>query len=110
MDEKKLKTSEAHRRANIKWQKANYSRIPLDVPKEYHVYLKGVAASAGMSLNGFIKEAIEEKCQNVKDELPPEILPNAMKWLKEHGHTDDEIIDFIKCLGNQAYAIEDSKN
>ena len=83
----------------MKWQKANYSRIPLDVPKEYHIYLKGVAAAAGMSLNGFIKEAIEEKCQNVKEELPPEILPNAMKWLKEHNHTAEEIIDFIKFLG-----------
>ena len=89
MDKSQLKTSEAHRKANMKWQKANYSRIPLDVPKEYHIYLKGVAAAA----------AIEEKCQNVKEELPPEILPNAMKWLKEHNHTAEEIIDFIKFLG-----------
>lgn len=101
MNEKQLKTSEARRKANMKWQKENYSRIPLDVPKEYHVYLKGVAAAAGMSLNGFIKQAIEEKCDNVKEELPPEILPNAMKWLKEHGHTDEEVVDFIKCLGEK---------
>ena len=38
MDKSQLKTSEAHRKANMKWQKANYSRIPLDVPKEYHIY------------------------------------------------------------------------
>lgn len=99
MSENQLKTSEARRKANMKWQKENYSRIPLDVPKEYHTYLKGVAAAAGMSLNGFIKEAIEEKCQNVKDELPPEILPNAMKWLKDHGYSDEEIMDFIQYLG-----------
>ena len=99
MEERKLKTTEAHRRANIKWQKENYSRIPLDVPKEYHEYLKGVAKACGMSLNGYIKEAIEEKAQNVKEELPPEILPRAMKWLEDHGHSPDEIVDFVQFLG-----------
>lgn len=73
--------------------------IVVNLKEEYHTYLQGVAESAGMSLNGYIKEAIEEKCQNVKDELPPEILPRAMKWLKDHGHTDDEVIDFVQYLG-----------
>lgn len=41
--------------------KENYSRIPLDVPKEYHQHLKDVAKQNGMTLNGFIKKAIEEK-------------------------------------------------
>lgn len=34
MSENQLKTSEARGKANMKWQKKNYSRIPLDVPKE----------------------------------------------------------------------------
>lgn len=101
MEEKNLKTTEAHRRANMKWQKENYSRIPLDVPKPYHEYLKGVAKANNISLNGFIKQAIEEKCQNVKDEIPEGILPKAMDWLRDHGHSDDEVVDFLRTIGKE---------
>lgn len=63
MEEKQLKTTEAHRRASVKWQKENYSRIPLDVPKEYHQELKQIAKNKGMTLGGYIKEAIAEKIE-----------------------------------------------
>ena len=55
MEDKKLKTTEAQRKASIKWQKENYSRIPLDVPKEYHVYLKERAKRDGKTLGAWIK-------------------------------------------------------
>ena len=42
-EKKEYKTTESQRRASIKWQKENYSRIPLDVPKEYHLKLKEIA-------------------------------------------------------------------
>lgn len=61
MEKKENKTSEAKIRANKKWQKENYSRIPLDVPKEEHVTLKKIAQKHNMSLNGYIKQAILEK-------------------------------------------------
>lgn len=61
MSEEKLKTSEAQRRASIKWQKENYSRIPLDVPKAYHEELKKIAKAHNMTLGAYIKEAIAEK-------------------------------------------------
>lgn len=102
MEEKKLKTTEAHRKANMKWQKENYSRIPLDVPKYYHEYLKGVAKANDMSLNGFIKLAIEEKCENLKDEIPDEVIPRAIDWLKDHGHSDSEIVDFMLAIGKNS--------
>lgn len=66
-EEKQLKTTPAQRAASVKWQKANYSRIPLDVPKGYHEELKNIAKDAGMTLGAFIKAAISEKIE--RDEL-----------------------------------------
>ena len=90
------KAKENQRKYKQDFAKKNYSRVPLDVPKEYHEYLKELAKANNMSLTAFIKEAIEEKAQNVKDELPPEVLPKAMKWLEDHGHTNEEIVDFLQ--------------
>ena len=58
-----MASTEAQKKASVKWQKENYSRIPLDVPKEYHQHLKDVANQNWMTLNGFIKKAIEEKLE-----------------------------------------------
>ena len=60
-----MASTEAQKKASIKWQKENYSRIPLDVPKEYHEHLKEVAKSQGMTLGGFIKQAIAEKLERM---------------------------------------------
>lgn len=96
-------STDAQKRASIKWQKNNYSRIPLDVPKEHHEYLKGVAKSQGLSLNGFIKQAIDEKCERLNgDNLPPEVVQNLIKWLKDNGHSAQETVDCLKSLNCQS--------
>lgn len=58
-----MASTESQKKASIKWQKENYSRIPLDVPKEYHEHLKAIAKSHGMTLGGYIKQAIAEKME-----------------------------------------------
>lgn len=58
-----MSSTEAQCKASIKWQKENYSRIPLDVPKEYHAYLKEYVKAKGCTLGSFIKEAIKEKIE-----------------------------------------------
>ncbi len=63
MNEKEYKTTAAHRKASIKWQKENYSRIPLDVTPEYKEKLKGIAKKNNMTLGGYIKQAIAEKIE-----------------------------------------------
>ena len=63
MDNREYKTTEAQRKASVKWQKNNYSRIPLDVSPEYHQKLKEIAKSHNMALGGYIKEAIAEKIE-----------------------------------------------
>ena len=98
MEEKKLKTTEAQRRASIKWQKENYSRIPLDVPKEYHLYLKEKAKADGKTLGAWIKEAIELKAGFNEGEIMPEVVSKAIDWLENHGHNEEDVLDFLKCL------------
>ena len=84
---------------SIKYAKANYKRVPLDLRKEFYEYLKGRAEQEGKTVNGFIREAIDEKCENVKEDIPNEVLTNAMDWLKAHGHSADDICDFLQYLG-----------
>ena len=60
-----MASTEAQKKASIKWQKENYSRIPLDVSKEYHEELKRIAKSQGVTLGSFIKQAIAEKIARI---------------------------------------------
>lgn len=97
-----MTASKAQIKASAKYRDKTYSRIPLDVRKEYHEYVKIKAKEFGMSVNGFIKQAIDEKCEGVKDELPQELIPNLMKWLEEHGHSESDIVDCISHLSDKA--------
>lgn len=53
-------SSEAQKRASIKWQKENLKRIPLDVTLEKYKEIKAHSEDMGESVNGFIKRAINE--------------------------------------------------
>lgn len=98
-----MSASKAQIKATAKYKAKTYSRIPLDVPKEHHEYLKGVAKSQGLSLNGFIKQAIDEKCERLNgDNLPPEVVQNLIKWLKDNGHSAQETVDCLKSLNCQS--------
>ena len=78
-----------------------FSQITIEVVKQYHEFLKGIAEVEGMTVNEFIEEAIDEKLQNVKDELSPSLVPNLVKWLKAHGHIEEEIVDCIMHLADE---------
>lgn len=95
------KAKDNQRKYKQKFAKNKYSRVPLDVSKEYHEYIKEVAKESGMTLTAYIKEAIEEKVANAKDEIPEGIIPRAMDWLKDHGHSDEEIVDFLKTISKK---------
>lgn len=59
------KSSDARIRASMKWQAANYKRVPLDVAKSYYAdVLKPAADAAGESVNGYIKEAIRRRIES----------------------------------------------
>lgn len=57
------KYTEAQKRASIKFAKEKLKRVPLDLKKEDYERLSAAAKSAGMSVNGFIRAAINEKIE-----------------------------------------------
>ena len=58
MEEKK-KASEAHIRATAKWEKENYDKVLVRLPKG----TKEKITNTGNSLNGFIVSAVNEKLE-----------------------------------------------
>lgn len=61
--------SEAHNKASQKYQKANYERIALSLPKGYKDRWKESAEARGESLAEFIRIAVEMR---IKSEASPE--------------------------------------
>lgn len=47
--------------ASLKYAKEKLKRVPLDLKKDEYERLSAAAKSAGTSINGFIKSAINEK-------------------------------------------------
>ena len=58
--------NEKQKEYSIKYAKENLKRVPLDLKKEEYERLSMSARSENMSINGFIKKAIEEKIAREK--------------------------------------------
>lgn len=58
-------------RAKRKYNDKTYERIPLDVKIGTKALYKAAADAAGMSLNGYIQKAVEEKISRDIKETPP---------------------------------------
>ena len=54
------KAMDNQRKYKQEYAKNKYRRVPLDVSKEYHEYIKEVAKEKGMSLTAYIKEGVLE--------------------------------------------------
>ena len=64
--------SESSYKASQKYKAAHIKRIPFEVQIEYHERIKQAAAQAGVSLNTYIKQAIEMRMEADKKEESPE--------------------------------------
>ena len=58
-----MTVSEAQKRASMNYAKKALKRIPLDVQKEKYEEIKEAATAAGETVNGYIKQAIDERMQ-----------------------------------------------
>jgi len=70
-----LALTEQRKEYLYEYQKIKLKRIPLDVSKEKYEEIASAAGKAGKSVNGYIKEAIEEKM--AKDLSDAEEQPEA---------------------------------
>lgn len=53
--------SEAQRRANDKYIKEKYERLPLSYPKEFCEQVRARAGACNESIAGYVKKAIEKR-------------------------------------------------
>lgn len=58
--------SEAQKQAMLRYVAKTYKRIPLDVRKEDYAVIKATADIVGESVNGFIKQAINDRIEKVR--------------------------------------------
>lgn len=82
-----------------KYIKDNKDRINFLMVKGTKMLIKSAADELGITPSEFIRIAINEKLDNIKNEIPDAVIANSIDWLKSHNHTDDEIIDFLKSIG-----------
>jgi hypothetical protein len=58
-----MSTSQAQIKAVRKWEKENYWKATVQLPKDYEQKIK----SSGKSINGFLREAIDFYLENHKE-------------------------------------------
>ena len=61
-----MATSEAHKKATMKYAKEKLKRIPLDVQIDDYNRIKAAATAAGESVNGYIKRAVNTRIESEK--------------------------------------------
>ena len=57
------KYTEARKEGNKKWDAANLDRLSIALPKGAKDEIKAAAAKAGLSVNAYIKTAVDEKME-----------------------------------------------
>ena len=61
-----MTVSEAKRRANDKWTKANYRRLNIAMPLNEYDDFNNFCKENNITKNGFVREAIKEKMERDK--------------------------------------------
>ena len=63
-----MPVSEKQKESAYRYKAKKIKRVPLDMQTDDYIKLSNAAASAGMSVNGYIKQAISEKIEREKPE------------------------------------------
>lgn len=94
-----MPVSEAKRRNNDAYN-AKCDFIAIKPLKPIGEKIRETAKASGKSLQGFILDAIDKEISQIEcgQEIPGETIAKSIEWLKDHGHTDDEIVDFLNNL------------
>lgn len=63
------KYTESQKKASLKYAREKLKRVPLDLKKDEYDRLSEAAKAVDMSINGFIKSAINEKISHDKERM-----------------------------------------
>lgn len=110
-----MPSTEAQKRAVIKYKKIFLKRIPLDVQKEKYDEWKRTAESSNESLNGFIKKAVNDRinAQNslktdlngLDDNFYVEIKESVIR-LCRRSESGDEVIKEVELLEYHWFSVD----
>ena len=92
--------TDAKRKANNKYIAKNYTVLGCKIRKEKAEEFKNKCKEKGTSPNELFTNCINEFMTDSK-ELEPQLLPNAITWLQSHGHSDQEISDFLNSIATK---------
>ena len=67
-----MPSKEEKAKYDIEYAKKNLKRIPLDVTKEKYEDIATAAKSAGESINGYIKKAVDDRMEREKPQSAKE--------------------------------------
>ena len=94
-----MPVSESKRRNNDKYNmKCDYISIrPL---KPIGEKIRQAAKDSGKSLQGYILDAVDKQITEDEDgeNIPDKVISSSIEWLKNHGHSDAEVTDFLEHL------------
>ena len=96
--------TEARKRANLKYIAEKTDDVRLRMPKGTKDRWRSYAQKSGKSMTAYIHDAIDaqiayDECG--EHELDQNILPNLINWLRDKGHTAEEITDCLLSLGKE---------
>ena len=95
--------TEARKRANLKYLKEKTDDIRIRTMKGTKNRWKHFGELSGKSMTAYVLDAVDRQIvydESGQNELDPEILPNLIHWLMNHGHSYEEILDCLTSLGN----------
>jgi hypothetical protein len=74
--------TEARKKANDKYIKENYQRLPISYPKEFCQLVREAAEASGESLAGFVRKAIEDRIRRNGTTLDGDIPPAIRSYIE----------------------------
>ncbi|MBQ9866778.1 MAG: hypothetical protein IJM34_07135 [Lachnospiraceae bacterium] len=96
------KYTEAQARA-IKKYLEGQAEIKLRMMPVIKNKIKDHAEQQGQSINAYILDAVDIQMakEDNGEEIPDFIIGKSIEWLKDHGHSDSEVLDFLQYVSHE---------
>ena len=95
-----MPVADSKRKANDRYN-AKCDYISLRPLKPVGEKIRAAASGSNKSLQAYILDAVDRQMafeESGENEIDANVIANLMRWLQEHGHDDNEIIDCLSSL------------